>query len=245
MPRRSRVPGRNVYPVHCLWSFTVNHFLHTVYELSSSASPCRAHWWHWERKRRGCHFGFSKQSKTDGLMSRIMSGVMLFSDRSVHILSQKNKTKRFKFTTPFVLNCLLKRNGTGHIVWDFQEQQTRVTVKQLCSRLMCITHTVWFEWRWQFVASVTLNSCQCYKGLQSSMPLILTHILSGFCFSSRTLRLAVLQMHRGCGIQRDRPNPCPFNPRASESIYTVWKLGGAKAHTWQLKLRPATKDIWS
>ena len=42
IPRRSRVPGKNVYPVHRLWSFTLNHFLHTVYELSSFALPCQA-----------------------------------------------------------------------------------------------------------------------------------------------------------------------------------------------------------
>lgn len=75
-------------------------------------------------------------------MSRIMAGMMLFNDHSKHFLSPK----RFKFTTLFVLNCLLMRNGTGHIVWDFQEQPAGVTVKQLRSRLMCITHTVWFEW---------------------------------------------------------------------------------------------------
>lgn len=35
-PRRSRLPGKNVCPVHSLSSFTVNHFLHTVYEPSRS-----------------------------------------------------------------------------------------------------------------------------------------------------------------------------------------------------------------
>lgn len=243
MPRRSRVPGRNVYPVHCLWSFTVNHFLHTVYELSSSASLCQAHWWHWERKRRGCHFGFSKQSKTDGLMSRIMPAMMLFNDPSKHIQS----TDGFKFTTLFVLNCVLMWNGTGHIVWDFQEQPAGVTVKQLCSRLMCNTHTVWFEQWWQFVVSVIQNSCQCYKGLRSSMPLILTHILSGFCFSSRSLRLALLQIHTilAAGSNTTGLTLAHLTLKHLRAFIQFGNWGGAKPHTWQLKLRPATKDIWT
>lgn len=49
-PPRSRVPGRNVYPVNCLWCFTVNHFLHTVYERSGSRLRHRGlRWWHWLR----------------------------------------------------------------------------------------------------------------------------------------------------------------------------------------------------
>lgn len=89
------------------------------------------------------------------------------------------------------------------------------------------------------MACMNQNSCQCYK--ESPAHGVTTDLsrngekLSNtrFCFSLLSFTHTI----------SSGANPCPLNLQASESIYTDQDFREAKAHTWQLKLRSASKDI--
>lgn len=167
-------------------SFTVNHFLHTVNEASSCALQCPAQRWHWGRKRRD---RLERLAKNEGLFewNHNPSNAFQYSKRgSDHCEQIHSNSVRQWWQTAFWCGTELDTLcGTS------RNCRNRVTGKPACSRLLCIDYTMWFEWKWHFVASKIQSPCQCYKSFQPWVTLI-TWAQTQFLYSIPCLCFSLL-----------------------------------------------------
>lgn len=150
-----------------------------------------------------------------------------------------------------VADCLLVWNRTGHVVWESRNSRNRVTGKPASSRLLCIDYTMWFEWKWHFVASKIQSPCQCYKRFQPSVTLITwaqTQFLYALLmFLSPSHCLTLLQMHTTMVVTANTTalTLAYLTPKHLRAFIQIRNSERLNPHTWQLKLRSATKVIWT